>query len=168
MPQIAWPPPAGANGAMPGGVRERPNRHAWKACVGKLTVGSNPTPSASTKDPAVSVGSSSFWRDRRRTVLRCPAMDDIEAMDQALALAEEAAAAGEVPVGAVVLVDGVVVAARRRLVRVRGTWRRVWDSNPRWLAPHTLSKRADSAALATLQHRPHGRRLPRIGGGGRR
>lgn len=29
-----------------GGVRERPNRHAWKACVGKLTVGSNPTPSA--------------------------------------------------------------------------------------------------------------------------
>ncbi len=32
----------------PGGVRERPNRHAWKACVGKLTVGSNPTPSASS------------------------------------------------------------------------------------------------------------------------
>ena len=31
---------------MPGGVRERPNRHAWKACVGKLTVGSNPTLSA--------------------------------------------------------------------------------------------------------------------------
>ena len=31
----------------PGGVRERPNRHAWKACVGQLTVGSNPTPSAS-------------------------------------------------------------------------------------------------------------------------
>ena len=30
----------------PGGVRERPNRHAWKACVGKPTVGSNPTPSA--------------------------------------------------------------------------------------------------------------------------
>ena len=29
-----------------GGVRERPNRHAWKACVGQLTVGSNPTPSA--------------------------------------------------------------------------------------------------------------------------
>ena len=28
--------------------------------------------------------------------------------------------------------------------------RRVWDLNPRWLAPHTLSKRADSAALATL------------------
>ena len=29
-----------------GGVRERPNRHAWKACVGKPTVGSNPTSSA--------------------------------------------------------------------------------------------------------------------------
>ena len=30
-----------------GGVRERPNRHDWKSCVGKLTVGSNPTSSAS-------------------------------------------------------------------------------------------------------------------------
>src|SRR5579871_2760355 len=29
--------------------------------------------------------------------------------------------------------------------------RREWDSNPRWVAPHTLSKRADSAALASLQ-----------------
>ena len=28
--------------------------------------------------------------------------------------------------------------------------RREWDSNPRWVAPHTLSKRADSAALASL------------------
>ena len=27
-------------------MRERPNRHAWKACVGQPTVGSNPTPSA--------------------------------------------------------------------------------------------------------------------------
>ena len=33
----------------------------------------------------------------------------------------------------------------------RGTkQRREWDSNPRWVAPHTLSKRADSAALASL------------------
>src|SRR5258708_30007226 len=32
-----------------GGVRERPNRHAWKACVGQLTVGSNPTPSARSR-----------------------------------------------------------------------------------------------------------------------
>ena len=30
-----------------GGVRERPNRHAWKACEGQPSVGSNPTPSAS-------------------------------------------------------------------------------------------------------------------------
>jgi hypothetical protein len=29
-----------------GGMRERTNRHAWRACVGQLTVGSNPTPSA--------------------------------------------------------------------------------------------------------------------------
>ena len=32
-------------------------------------------------------------------------------------------------------------------------WRRVWDSNPRWVSPHTLSKRADSAALAPLRVR---------------
>ncbi len=30
-------------------------------------------------------------------------------------------------------------------------WRRVWDLNPRRLSPHTLSKRAHSAALATLR-----------------
>src|SRR5690606_254224 len=95
-----------------------------KACVGKLTVGSNPTPSASdTKDPAAPVGSSSFsppaapavvvGRRGCRAVLRCRAMDELEAMDRALALAAEAAAAGEVPVGAVVLVGGEVVAARR-------------------------------------------------------
>src|SRR5579864_7934537 len=29
-----------------GGVRERPNRHDWKSCVGQPTVGSNPTLSA--------------------------------------------------------------------------------------------------------------------------
>src|SRR5882757_3815819 len=32
-------------------MRERPNRHAWKACVGQLTVGSNPTPSARNTQP---------------------------------------------------------------------------------------------------------------------
>jgi tRNA(adenine34) deaminase len=37
---------------------------------------------------------------------------ELAAMDQALALAREAAAVGEVPVGAVVLVDGEVVATR--------------------------------------------------------
>jgi hypothetical protein len=29
-----------------GGMRERPNRHAWSACVGQPTQGSNPCPSA--------------------------------------------------------------------------------------------------------------------------
>src|SRR6185436_3580251 len=29
--------------------------------------------------------------------------------------------------------------------------RREWDSNPRWVAPHTLSRRADSSALASLR-----------------
>ncbi len=32
----------------------------------------------------------------------------------------------------------------------RITERRRWDSNPRWVAPHTLSRRADSSALALL------------------
>lgn len=40
-------------------------------------------------------------------------MDDDAAMIRALELAAEAAEAGEVPVGAVVLVDGEIVAARR-------------------------------------------------------
>jgi hypothetical protein len=31
------------------------------------------------------------------------------------------------------------------------TERREWDSNPRKVAPHTLSRRADSSALASLQ-----------------
>ena len=37
--------------ARHGGVRERPNRHDWKSCVGKLTVGSNPTASATWARP---------------------------------------------------------------------------------------------------------------------
>ena len=37
------------------------------------------------------------------------------------------------------------------------TGRREWDSNPRWVAPHTLSKRADSAALASLRDAVPGR-----------
>jgi hypothetical protein len=31
-----------------GGVRERPNRHDWKSCEGKPSVGSNPTSSATS------------------------------------------------------------------------------------------------------------------------
>ncbi len=38
--------------------------------------------------------------------------------------------------------------------------RREWDSNPRRLAPHTLSKRADSAALASLPGNRDARREP--------
>src|SRR5205085_3266427 len=38
--------------------------------------------------------------------------------------------------------------------------RREWDSNPRRVAPHTLSKRADSAALASLPEDGDARRRP--------
>ena len=72
-----------------GGVRERPNRHAWKACEVQASVGSNPTPSAMVTSI------------------------ELEAMDLALGLAREAFNVGEVPVGAVVLRDGVVIAQRR-------------------------------------------------------
>ena len=48
----AWLAPLRSLGS--GGMRERPNRHAWKACVGQLTVGSNPTPSALGLAPASS------------------------------------------------------------------------------------------------------------------
>src|SRR5436189_3723225 len=40
------PGPSRRRRCSPGGMRERPNRHAWRACVGQPTVGSNPTPSA--------------------------------------------------------------------------------------------------------------------------
>ena len=67
-----------------GGVRERPNRHAWKACEVKASVGSNPTPSA---------------------------MVNVEsAMKLALEEATIAASFGEVPVGAVMLYRGEVIA----------------------------------------------------------
>ena len=66
-------------------MRERPNRHAWKACVGQPTVGSNPTPSAMTDD---------------------------EAMDIALTEARAALVHNDVPVGAVVVLGDRVLAAR--------------------------------------------------------
>ena len=72
-----------------GGVRERPNRHAWKACEVQASVGSNPTPSAMATDA------------------------ELDAMELALTLARDAATAGEVPVGAVVLRAGEVIARRR-------------------------------------------------------
>ena len=54
----------GRRARTPGGMRERPNRHAWKACVGQPTVGSNPTPSA--------VGSRIGWPTVRRQRSRPP------------------------------------------------------------------------------------------------
>ena len=41
--------------SLPGGVRERPNRHDWKSCVLQGTVGSNPTASARWVSPCWSV-----------------------------------------------------------------------------------------------------------------
>ena len=49
--------------SAPGGVRERPNRHAWKACVGQPTVGSNPTPSATCPSTFM------YWSGQTATVL---------------------------------------------------------------------------------------------------
>ena len=45
----------------------------------------------------------------------------------------------------------VTIRADAAVVDITTDERREWDSNPRWVAPHTLSKRADSAALAPLQ-----------------
>jgi hypothetical protein len=44
-----------------GGVRERPNRHDWKSCVGKLTMGSNPIPSAGAANPGFEPRVRSFF-----------------------------------------------------------------------------------------------------------
>ena len=67
-----------------GGVRERPNRHAWKACEVQASVGSNPTPSAMN--------------------------NEVDAMQIALDVAHETAGRNEVPVGAVIVHDGSIVA----------------------------------------------------------
>jgi tRNA(adenine34) deaminase len=72
---------------IPGGVRERPNRHAWKACEAQVSVGSNPTSSAMS-------------------------IEYESAMRVALEHAYLAVRAGDVPVGAVVLRDGEIIAAR--------------------------------------------------------
>src|SRR5690348_18475643 len=103
-------------------MRERTNRHAWRACVGQLTVGSNPTPSAMEATTAT--------------------VDDVAAMEVALVEAEAALVHGDVPVGAVVLHRGVVIAQRHNereaaqdptahaeilalqdAAKARGTWR---------------------------------------------
>jgi tRNA(adenine34) deaminase len=71
-------------------MRERPNRHAWKACEVQASVGSNPTPSAMTD----------------------ASMTDQEAMEAALVEARTARALGDVPVGAVVVRAGSIIARR--------------------------------------------------------
>ena len=73
-----------------GRVRERPNRHAWKACEVKASVGSNPTPSAMTDMSNI----------------------HLEAMRAARDEARLAFAHGDVPVGAVVLHNGEIIARR--------------------------------------------------------
>jgi tRNA(adenine34) deaminase len=74
-------------------MRERPNRHAWKACEVQASVGSNPTPSAMT-DAAMTDA----------------AMTDQAAMEAALVEARTARALGDVPVGAVVVRAGTIIA----------------------------------------------------------
>ena len=68
--------------------------------MGQLTVGSNPTPSAMTQET-----------DGLGLAGRAVA-DDAAAMELALAEAESALVHGDVPVGAVVVREGLVVAAR--------------------------------------------------------
>jgi hypothetical protein len=46
---------------------------------------------------------------------------------------------------------GAVACARCSPAIWLAGWRRGWDLNPRWVAPHTISNRADSAALAPLR-----------------
>ena len=77
---------------LPGGVRERPNRHAWKACEVQASVGSNPTPSAMNLDRS--------------------SLNDTEFMSVALDEARAALTHDDVPIGAVVVRDGQVIARR--------------------------------------------------------
>ena len=86
-------------GRSSGGVRERPNRHDWKSCVGKLTVGSNPTASAMEMSSTIS---------------------DDAAMDLAMIEAAKAPAHGDVPVGAVAVHGNRVIAARHNEREHRG------------------------------------------------
>ena len=67
-------------------MRERPNRHAWKACEVQASVGSNPTPSAMS-------------------------ISYEDAMGAALIEAQHAMDDGEVSVGAVVLHNGQIIAS---------------------------------------------------------
>ena len=78
-----------------GGVRERPNRHAWKACEAQVSVGSNPTSSAM-------------------------GISYEQAMQVALQQAQLASESGDVPVGAVVVHEGQIIAARHNEREAKG------------------------------------------------
>ena len=80
-------------------MRERTNRHAWRACVASVTVGSNPTPSANHLGKAMNFDS---------------------AMELALLEARQAPTHGDVPVGAVVVMEGSVLALARNERELRG------------------------------------------------
>ncbi len=62
--------PSGGRDA--GGMRERTNRHAWRACVGQPTVGSNPTPSAASGEPFAHSGPSQVPPVSKRCRERSP------------------------------------------------------------------------------------------------
>ncbi len=73
--------------------------------MGQLTVGSNPTPSAEAPGgPERAPGDAPSRR------LTCGAVDDLDAMGLAIAEARLALDHGDVPVGAIALRDGEVVA----------------------------------------------------------
>ncbi len=118
-------------------MRERTNRHAWRACVGQLTVGSNPTPSAMDDRSEAPVTDGEL-----RPPSGARSVDDEAAMEAALVEAEAALAHGDVPIGAVVVHGGRVIASRhnererqqdptahaevlalRNAAAVLGTWR---------------------------------------------
>ena len=86
---VSVSPRSGVTGTK-GGMRERPNRHAWKACEVRASVGSNPTPSAMSVHHG--------GRDDPMSL----------ALDEARAAIEH----DDVPVGAVIVHQGEVIAAR--------------------------------------------------------
>ena len=61
-PDPALRGPSALPSGRPGGLPERPNGHAWKACEVQASVGSNPTPSAGHDTPGpTGSGVSPFW-----------------------------------------------------------------------------------------------------------
>ena len=135
---------------MPGGVRERPNRHDWKSCVGQPTVGSNPTSSAMSLDT----------RPRARRLLRarrCAGRWTRRARPPGTATCRS---------GAVALVGGA--GHRRPPQRARAAGR---PDRPRRAAGPAPTPRPALGQLAPRRRHPggHPRALPHVrrGAGGR-